>query len=86
MAYYYSIPWYEVDDMPASLVAGYMNCLEIIHSQEALVDIEITSFPYLQDKQKRKRLLKKYEDTAFKLRQKEIVNVDDMVRKLSHGR
>jgi glutamyl-tRNA reductase len=88
MAYYYGIPWYEVDDMPATLVAGYMNCLEIIHSQEALVDLEVTSFPYLQDKSKRKQLVKKYEDNAFKLKPKNIQSFDALelkLGKLYHG-
>lgn len=63
-----------------------MQCLNIIHSQEALVDIETGSFPYLKTSKDRNKILSKYEKEAHKLAQKEVLTVEQMIGKLNGGR
>lgn len=72
--------------MPIELVKAYMESLDIILSQEALVNIETNSFPHMANKKNREKTISKYEKMAFKLKEKEIVNVDEMIGKLNHGR
>jgi hypothetical protein len=70
--------------MPIDQLASYMECLEIIHSQEALVDLETSSFVNLK-KDEKKKILKKYETIAFRFKQKKIIKMEDIVGALNHG-
>jgi len=84
MAYYFGIKWYEFQEMPVERVATYMDCLEVIHSQEAMISIETSNFSSFKDSS-RKKVLDKYEKIAFRFKQKQIITMDDMIGKLGHG-
>jgi hypothetical protein len=74
-------------NLPVIVALKYYKAISVITASERIDDLNISSYPHMEEKG-RKKLFKQYEKayTQGKVNESQIVKVEEMALKLSHGR
>jgi hypothetical protein len=74
-------------EMPVITALKYYKAISVISAGEKIEDLNIVSYPHM-DKKNRKDLFKSLEKTynQGKVKESQVVNVEEMALKLHHGR